>query len=119
MAKKQSRTIVVCSEVVQIALLPEHVENIDSYLIKIQDLMYQVLQLTEDGYSINIQYDPDMGTYSVRLAGITPDKVNTGKLLYGNGESVELAFVSIWIKHFLVSNGSRWEGSQKTTRGLS
>lgn len=118
--KSKNRTPVLkCTEVVQVALLPEYVKDIDSLLVEISEIKSAVLELAQEGYSVSVMYDPDESKYSVRLAGIYSTCENPTCLLYGNGETLDLAFLAIYIKHFLVSNRGKWVSTPKNTRGLS
>lgn len=119
MAKNRTRTIVTCTEVVQIALLQDHVDNVTAMLADYDQILDDVLGLADDGYSINFMFDPESKKYSVRLAAVTPGMPNEGKMLYGNGTTRQQAVIAIYIKHFLQSNGGNWVPTVTATSGMS
>lgn len=119
MAKRRERTIVTCTEVVQIALMQEHVDNITALLADYDQILDDVLALSEEGYSINFMFNPEDKKFSVRLAAVTPGMPNEGKMLYGNGLTRQQAVVAIYIKHFLQSNGHNWVPTVTVTSGMS
>lgn len=100
-----------CRIVVQVSLLPDMVANANDMLVNIQDIIGDVMSLTTVGYSVTCSFEPLTGQYTVRLAGIHKNCDNAGKLLYGNGKTIEHAFVSVYLKHFLASKGGIWTPS--------
>lgn len=119
MANFTRKTTVKATQVVQIALLPEHAEDIEHCVLKFSDTFNRVLELTKEGYNLTIAYDTEREKYSVRLAGVESQCVNAGKLLYGNGKDVVYAFASVFVKHFLVCKGLNWETSVTQTSDYS
>lgn len=110
---------VKCTEVVQISLLPEDVESAKSLLLDPHELVMAFLEVAKDGYSVTIMYDSVDDKWTARLAGYVAGKPNSGKLLYGNGATPLLAIASLYVKHFLKSNGGLWESSQTSSSMLS
>lgn len=119
MKRKEKRATVKCTEVVQVPLLPEYVEKVASLLLEISAIKEALMEETTKGYSLTVMYDPDNEQYTVRLAGTYQHCDNPGLLLYGNGESLDLAWVSLYIKHFLVSGGGVWVNTPRVSLGLS
>jgi hypothetical protein len=117
--EKNLRKQVIASEVVQIPLLPEHVTEIKSLVTNIGQVVTEVFDLTKSGYSVNIMFDAEKETYSVRLAGVTEGEKNSGHLLYGNGKTWELAFASVYVKHFLISKGGTWVNTSQASLDVS
>lgn len=110
---------VKCTEVVQIALLPEDVENAKSLILEPLDLLLAIMEAAKDGLSLTIMYDTSEEKWTARFAGYIAGKPNSGKLLYGNGQTPLLAVASLYVKHFLKSNGGSWESSQTDVGMLS
>lgn len=122
MSKKnahKARSIVVCSEVVQIPLLPDMVDELLSLKIDISQLEAAFDQCLIQGYSLTIQYDPVDEKFSARLAGITEGLPNAGKLLYGNGDTRHNALLALYGKHFLASEGGLWVSTTGRSSKLS
>jgi hypothetical protein len=116
---KTPKTTVICDEIVQIALMPELVEHLMTVVIKKEAFMQEVLELAAKGYSVQITFDSKRTQYSVRLAGITEGMENAGRMLYGNGSTIEHAFLALYGKHFLVSADGIWAQNVQTSGGLS
>jgi len=118
MPKKNRKTTVSCDEICQIALTPELVDQAISLSVKTDKIIPEIMGLCQEGYSVQILYDSDRESWSVRLAGISPDCVNAGRMLYGNGEELELAFAALYVKHFLASGGKTWGNTPTNARTL-
>lgn len=119
MTRKQKKQTVTCDEICQIPLTPDLVEEAVSISVKTDDIFPSIMGLCQEGYSLQIMYDQERYTWSVRLAGISPECVNAGKMLYGNGDELSLAFASLYVKHFLVSKGKIWGNTPTTVRRIS
>lgn len=119
MAKNSIARPTAATQIVQIALLPELVEEALSEKIPLQDLLQAVTDILPQGYSLTIGYDMDTAKYSARYAGIDKASPNAGKLLYANGRTVEQALLGLYIKHFLQSKGGNWEATVRTSSDMS
>lgn len=119
MAKKKNKTTVTCDEICQIPLTPEYVDKALSLVVKVDEVVAKIMALCQEGYSLQIMFDDDRETWSVRLAGISPDCANSGKMLYGNGDELSLAFCALYVKHFLASEGGTWANTQTSARRIS
>jgi len=119
MPQKKQKNTVTCDEIVQIALSPEMVDQAISLSAKMDTVMPAVFALCEQGYSLQVLYDSERELWSVRLAGISPECKNAGKMLYGNGEGLQEAFASVYVKHFLVSDSQIWATISKSARRIS
>lgn len=106
--KTQKKTV-ICDTVVQIPLLPEVVQELLTLTGNLQSLVVEFEKPVKQGYSLQIQYDPDRNQFHARFAGVTEGLPNAGKLLYGNGDTIELAILSLYGKHFLQSEGGLWK----------
>ncbi len=110
---------VVASEVVQMSLFPETVEALESAVISVDELFTSLASLAEEGYSFSVLYDFKRKLYSARLAGVFDSCLNAEKLLYGNGDTLELAVLSLYGKHFLQSGGKTWVATATSGRRMS
>lgn len=117
--ERNKRSYVACTEVVQVSLFPEVVENVESMVFDAQGIVQVFEELAKSGYSVTIMHDSGQGKYSVRLAGIDEDCVNAGKLLYGNGVTFMDAFLSMYAKHFLISKATKWVASSPSFSTMS
>lgn len=117
--KKETRATVVCDNIIQISLLPEHVDEAVSRKITFDKASEEIDNLVLEGYSLLIQYDREKTQWSARLAGVYADLTNAKKLLYGNGITKQNAIMSLWIKVFLVSRGGVWVGITPSSLDMS
>lgn len=120
MAKQQNKRRVATSfEVVQIALLPEVVKDLETRIIKKQDMWGELVALTAQGYTITMSYDAEREQCTVKLTGLYADMINGGKIIYGNGKDWENAAAAAWGKHFLSSEDGQWVGTGNVSSNMS
>lgn len=96
-------------EVVQYALLPEDVSRVVAYLAEPSDVLEAMEQLAMTGYEVAIQRNEKHENFSVCLKGVSPECVNAGKWLYGNGKTLSGAFCSAAFKHFEIFKQGEWK----------
>lgn len=118
---KQARqnNSVPATQVVQIALMPNVVQDLMSLTVSTSELLEQFVPLLQEGYSLTLTYDPDDKKYAARLAGVSRMTTNMGKLLYANGVSLRIALLALYGKHFLVSKDGIWVDTQSTSSDMS
>lgn len=116
MAKNaMSRQIAPFQAVVQYTFLPEDAPLVLAYITE-ENQIFQMLEiLGETGYETSQRYDPTREQWSVCLKGVERDCANAGKWMYGNGDSLHLAFCSVLYKHFEVFKQKEWKGSENAS----
>lgn len=117
--KKTTRKVATSFEVVQMSLLPDVVDVLETKIIKKEDMWGELVALTAEGYTITMSYDGEREQCTVKLTGLYADMINGGKILYGNGADWEHAAASVWGKHFLLSEGSQWVGTGNASQKMS
>ena len=103
--------------VVQCTFLPGEPDKVMGYISSDADILRGVLEMTLQGYEITIRWDPKRKNYSVCLKGVTDTCANAGKWLYGNGETLQLAYGSAFYKHYVIFNEGEWNDRGTPTGG--
>lgn len=103
-------------EVVQLALLPDHIDQIVAIKPNVADMLQDVQELIDLGYEVSFTANKFQGGYSVLLKGAYDNTVNFQKCFYSNADNLSMALVVCLFKHFTVANGELWEGSSSQVK---
>jgi len=95
--------------VIQAPLLPDEVPQVMGYIATGEQLFELLDVLVQTGYEVSCRQDKKRKNFSVCLKGASIDCINAGLWLYGNGESLHMAFCSALYKHFVVYSQKKWE----------
>lgn len=117
--KNDRKTTVELRPIVQMALLPEIVEAVETLIIAETDVLPALLDLVSEGYSITFSRSEEYDNYSVKLSCDNPNSPNNGKILYANGDDLSAAACAMYGKHFLQSADGKWVDTTRPTGRFS
>lgn len=98
--------------VVQYTFMPEDIPNVVGFVEDGMSVMDALDILGTTGYEVSVRYDKQRESWSVCLKGADRECVNAGKWMYGNGNTLQLAYCSAFYKHFVVFKQGEWKGSE-------
>jgi len=98
--------------VVQHTFIPEDIPLVVAYVTDEAHLFQMLEILGSTGYEVSQRYDKSRESWSVCIKGADRDCTNAGKWMYGNGETLNLAYCSALYKHFQVFKQGEWRGSE-------
>ena len=100
--------------VVQYTFMPNDAPLVVAYITTPEQILEMVEVVGQTGYEISQRYDKTRESWSVCLKGADRDCVNAGKWMYGNGETLHLAFCSVMYKHFEIFGQKEWVGTSSS-----
>ena len=107
-----SRNTAKFEAVIQYTFLPDVISEVKAYVTSAVEVLDLIAILVDTGYEVSQAYNPDRKNFSVCIKGILPGSVNAGRWLYGNGDTLHLAFCSALYKHFVVFEQNAWNANQ-------
>lgn len=112
MAKQDnSRKLASFEAVIQYTFLPDQASEVIAYITSAVEILDLKLILLDTGYEVSQAYNPDRKNFSVCIKGIDKACVNAGRWLYGNGDTLHLAYCSAFYKHFVIFEQKVWNGN--------
>lgn len=98
--------------VIQLSLLPEIMDDVESYLVdwpKIEDFM---ADSAREGYRFSIGYNSEREQYSASMYGDKVNNENRKQQIYGNAPTFLGAVNVLYLKHFLCCKDTVWATGQ-------
>jgi len=117
-ASNSSRSIAKFETVIQYTFLPDQASEVMAYITTAQEVLDLTAILVDTGYEVSQSYNPDKKKFSVCLKGIQAGTINAGRWMYGNGDTLHLAYCAAYYKHFIVFEQKAWDGNT-TNSGMA
>lgn len=85
-------------EVIQVPLLPEHIESIKTWVLSPSDALEMLAAYTQTGHSFTTSYDAMRESYGVGVTCSDPQDTNYGLRFYANSKTFEGALKTALFK---------------------
>jgi hypothetical protein len=115
-AEKKTKNIAKFREVLDVALMPEVVEDIKTMVSNETELIKDLRGLVEEGFALTIKPNEKKEGYSASLMQTIAGKPNAGLMVFGNGPSFIGAMACVYAKVLFLGLDSNWLDHQGQKR---
>jgi len=102
--------------IVQLPLMPDMVTEIQRMVINKPELEHLFFAQAAEGYAMTLKPNP-RGGFSASAMQASPESVNAGKMVFGNGADEYLAAASVLLKVEALNSNVDWDTVESSLGG--